>query len=61
MIITEDITVRDQILASGGYSDVRSGSYMGSLVAVKTLRVAVQDDILKIRKVSPGDIFSAGV
>jgi len=34
---------------------------MGSLVAVKTLRVAVQDDILKIRKVSLGDIFSAGV
>jgi len=52
MMITEKIEVEDQILANGGFADVRIGRYMGHLVAVKTMRVAEQDDTLKIRKVS---------
>ena len=59
MIITEKIETSDKILASGGFADVRSGMYMGHLVAVKTLRVAKQDDLTAIRKVNIGDIFSA--
>ena len=59
MIITEKIAVEDEVLASGGFADVRRGSYMGHLVAVKTLRFAEQDDLLKIRKVSVDVIFSA--
>jgi serine/threonine protein kinase len=52
MMITEKIEVEEKILASGGFADVRRGTYMGHLVAVKTLRVAEKDDFLKIRKVS---------
>jgi hypothetical protein len=52
VIITENIEVSDKILASGGFADVRCGRYMGHLVAVKTLRVAVRDDLLRIREVS---------
>ena len=51
MIVTEKIETSDMILASGGFADLRQGTYMGHLVAVKTMRVAVQDDLLKIRKV----------
>ncbi|KAF9644344.1 kinase-like protein [Thelephora ganbajun] len=50
IMITENIEVEGEIRASGGFADVRSGRYMGSLVAVKTLRVAAQDDLQKIRK-----------
>jgi serine/threonine protein kinase len=56
MIITERIEASDKILASGGFADVRSGRYMGRLVAVKTLRVTEQDDLLRIRKVSTNDV-----
>jgi hypothetical protein len=52
MIITEKIEVSDKILASGGFGDVRHGKHMGHLVAVKSLKVAMTDDWLKIRKVS---------
>ena len=57
MTITEDIKVSDKILASGGFADIRTGTYMGHLVAVKTMRVAEQDSFLKIRKVSINVIF----
>ena len=56
-MITEEIKVSDEILASGGFADVRTGTYMGHLVAVKTMRVAKQDDFLKIRKVSIHDVL----
>jgi hypothetical protein len=59
MVITEEIKVSDDILASGGFADIRTGTYAGHLVAVKTMRVAKQDDFLKIRKVSVCDILSA--
>ena len=52
MMIADEIEVPDEILASGGFADVRTGTYMGHLVAVKTTRVPKQDDLLKIRKVS---------
>ena len=56
MMITEDLKVSDKVLASGGFADVRTGTYMGYLVAVKTMRVAEQDSFSKIRKVSIDDI-----
>jgi len=59
MMITEEIDVSDEILVSGGYADVRTGMYKGDLVAVKTMRVAAQDDFLEIRKVSVHNIFTA--
>jgi hypothetical protein len=52
MVITERFEVSHNVLASGGFSDVRRGKHMGHHVAVKTMRVAEQDDFLKIRKVS---------
>jgi len=52
MIITEKIMVSDEVFASSGFADVRPGTYTGHLVAIKTMRVAAQDDLLKIRKVS---------
>ena len=58
MIITEKIEVSADIFASGGFADVRRGTYNGHLVAVKTMRVTEQDDPLKIRKVRANDIFS---
>jgi len=52
MMITDEIEVSDEVLASGGFADVRTGTYFGHLVAVKTTRVPKQDDLLKVRKVS---------
>jgi serine/threonine protein kinase len=59
IIITERIEVEDNILVSGGFADLRCGRCVGHLVAVKTLRVAEKDDLLKIRKVSVNAIFAA--
>ena len=58
-MITEEIKVSDKVFASGGFADVRTGTYMGHLVAVKTLWVTDADNSLKIGKVSINDIFSA--
>jgi len=52
MVITEGIEISDEVLASSGFADIRSGTYMGHRVAVKTIRVTAQDNFLKIRKVS---------
>ena len=60
MTITK-IKVSDKILPSGGFADVRTGTYKERLVAVKTMRVAKQDDLLKIRKVSVHNVFSANL
>ena len=59
LMITENIDVGGGILASGGFADVRCGTYLGHRVAVKTLRVTEKDDMVKIRKVSISAIFSA--
>ena len=58
-MIAEETKVSNEILASGGFADVRTGMYKGRLVAVKTMRVAKQDDSRKIRKVGINDSFSA--
>ena len=52
MVVKEKIEVRDTILASGGFSDIRCGTYAGRLVAVKSARVTPWDNIQRIRKVS---------
>jgi len=52
MVITDKIDVDDNILASGGFADIRCGTWKGQLVAVKTVRLAARDDHRKIRKVS---------
>ena len=58
MMITEEIDVPDEIrVPSGGFADIRIGTYMGHRVAVKTMRIAIQDDFLKIRKVNIHDIL----
>ena len=52
MRIAGGIEVADELLASGGFADLRSGTYGEHLVAIKTLRVTARDDYVKIRKVS---------
>ena len=52
MVVTEEIEVSDEIAISGGFGDVNPGTYMGDRVAVKTARVAAQDDLQQIRKVN---------
>jgi hypothetical protein len=59
MMITEEIKVSDKVLSSGGFADIRSGTYMGHLVAVKTLRVTDAYGLPKIRKVIADSILSA--
>ena len=59
MTITEEIAVSGEVLVSGGFADVRTGTYKGHLVAVKTMRVSQEDGFLWIRKVSIDDIFPA--
>jgi hypothetical protein len=57
MMITGKVRVEPEVLASGGFADVRRGTYRGHGVAVKALRVALKDDISKIRKVSANNGF----
>jgi len=52
MKITERVEVSDAVLASNGFTEIRSGMYMGCRVAVKAIRVTAQDNFPKIRKVS---------
>ena len=47
-----NVEVFDEILAFGGFADLRSGTCEGHLVAIKTMRVAAQDDLRGIRKVN---------
>ena len=59
IIITDKIEIDDKTLTSGGFADVRCGTYLGQLVAVKTMRVPEYDDLRRIRKVSTNRCFSA--
>ena len=52
MRIAEKIEVPDEMLAFGAFADLKSGTYGGRTVAVKTIRVTAQDDFEKIKKVS---------
>ena len=56
-MITDKIEVSDNVFASGGFADVRTGTHLGALVAVKTMRVNEQDGFTKIRKVSINAVF----
>jgi len=51
MMITEEIAVSGEALISGGFAGVKTGTYKGYLVAVKTMRVSQEDGFLWIRKV----------
>ena len=51
MRISGGIEVSDELLASSGFADLRSGTYRGASVAIKTLRVAARDDSVRIKKV----------
>jgi len=54
-MIRENIEVSEEILAFGGFGEVREGTYKGDRVAVKTTRVPLVGDLTKIRKVSIDD------
>lgn len=56
MTIKEQIEVSDGILASGGFGVVRSGTYRGGRVAVKTAKLK-HAKVEKIRKVKIDAIF----
>ena len=49
-----DYHVEEQIFARGGFADVRKGTLAKKVVAVKTIRIPQDMDVLKIRKV--GDV-----
>jgi len=51
IMITEEIEISDEILACGGFAYVRSGTYKGRLVAVKTMMAKAREEFPKIRKV----------
>jgi len=51
-MIKENIEVSDEILAYGGFADVRRRTYHGHLVAMKTARVTTRANLRRIRKVS---------
>ena len=59
IVIREQIEVSDEMLAFGGLGSVRSGTYMGCLVAVKTARVPARGNLQKIRKVRINDILAS--
>jgi len=50
--IKENIEVSNQVLGSGGFGDVRLGTYEGGPVAVKIMKVSAPDKFARIRKVS---------
>ena len=60
MRISGGIEISDELLASTGLADLRSGRYRGRTVAIKTLRVTARDDFVRIRKVRTG-VDSRGV
>ena len=58
MVITDEIdfSASSQLHISGGFADIKPGKYKGRAVAVKTLRVDVSDDFVKIRKVGGEEV-----
>jgi len=52
MRIVGKVEIADELLASNGFADLRSGTYGEHLVAIKTLRITARDDYVKIRKVT---------
>jgi len=62
MVITDkiDFSATSQLQTSGGFADIKPGKYKGCTVAVKTLRVAMSDNFVKIRKVGGKRVFMVG-
>ena len=60
MVITDkiDFASSGQLHTSGGFADIKCGKYKGCTVAVKTLRVAMSDNFVKIRKVGGKRVFA---
>ena len=52
VMIRERFEVSAEVLAFGGFGDIRSGMYMGRHIAVKTAKLAQRDKFDKARKVS---------
>jgi len=50
--IREKVEDSDEVLGSGGFGDVKSGTYEGRPVAVKIMRISAKGDFGRIRKVS---------
>jgi len=61
LMITEEMEVSDEILASVGFGFVMGGTYKGVRVAVKTATVPSLRDLEKIRKVSVDGILWSGL
>lgn len=61
-MIAENIQVKDEVLASGMYSEIKIGSCMGRPVAVKSFNLKVTNssgDLAKLRKVNVTVVVSA--
>ena len=58
MVMADSVDASGKIVASGGFGDVRAGTYMGRRVAVKTARVTERSDLRKIKKVSTRGHFT---
>lgn len=52
VVVLHDLRVSDEVLASGGFGDVRAGWYKERRVAVKTAKVKPTDNLEKKTKVS---------
>ena len=50
-LLSDKFDVSGSPRASGGFADVRMGTFKGKKIAVKSLRVSPADDIATIRKV----------
>ena len=62
MVITDEIdfSTSRQLHAAGGFADIKRGQLKGFDVAVKTLRVGVEDNFDKIRRVSSRQVSRLG-
>ena len=59
MMITEEIEVSEEIFAFGEFGDTRTGTYMGHLVAVKSMEFTKLKDLSKLIKVGIRIFLSA--
>ena len=57
-VATEEIAVSDEIFTIGGFGDIRSGTYKGTPVALKTMSGRESQDFQEMRKVSINSISS---
>lgn len=55
-----DYQVEERHFACGGFADIRRGKLAKKVVAVKTIRMAQDSDMSKIRKVVSQQIFDPG-